>query len=63
MFGVKPKYGGGRSTGFVSIYDDMDARRKYDTKSQLFRVSITINSSNASQTFRMARFLFFSFVF
>ena len=57
VFGVKPRYGGGRSSGFVSIYDDLDARRKYDTKTQLFRVSITINSSNASQEFRMARFL------
>lgn len=47
VFGMKPRYGGGRSSGFVSIYDDMDSRRKYDTKTQLFRVSITINSSNA----------------
>ena len=49
MFGVKPKYGGGRSSGFVSIYDDMDSRKKYDTKTQLFRVSITIDFSNAFQ--------------
>ena len=49
VFGVKPKYGGGRSSGFVSIYDDIDARKKYDTKTQLFRVSITINSKNACQ--------------
>ena len=49
VFGVKPKYGGGRSSGFVSIYDDMDARKKFDTKTQLFRVSITINFSNAFQ--------------
>ena len=32
VFGVKPRYGGGRSSGFVSIYDDLDARKKYDTK-------------------------------
>ena len=49
VFGVKPKYGGGRSSCFVSIYDDVDARKKYDTKTQLFRVSITINSKNACQ--------------
>ena len=49
VFGVKPKYGGGRSSGFVSIYDDMDARKKFDSKTQLFRVSITINFSNAFQ--------------
>merc|ERR1712071_710004 len=40
VFGMKPRYGGGRSSGFVSIYDDTDSRRKYDTKTQLFRDKI-----------------------
>jgi len=40
VFGLKAKFGGGKSTGFVSVYDDMDARNKYDTKSQLYRVGI-----------------------
>merc|ERR1712051_1134280 len=40
VFGVKPKYGGGRGSGFVSIYDDMDSRKKYDTKTRLFRDKI-----------------------
>ena len=39
VFGVKPKFGGGRSSGFVTVYDDVDARIKYDTKTNLNRVS------------------------
>merc|ERR1711877_47005 len=37
VFGVKPKFGGGRSSGFVTVYDDVDARIKYDTKTNLNR--------------------------
>ena len=39
IFGLKAKYGGGRSTAFATIYDDMDSRHKYDTKTNLYRVS------------------------
>jgi len=41
VFGMKAKFGGGRSSGFVSVYDDMDARNKYDTKVNKYRVSST----------------------
>ena len=40
VFGLKAKFGGGKSTGFVTVYDDMDARNKYDTKTNLFKVGI-----------------------
>lgn len=33
VFGLKPKFGGGRSSGFVTVYDDVDTRKKYDMKS------------------------------
>ena len=39
VVGIKPKYGGGRTSCFAAIYDDMDARNKYDTKTSLYRVS------------------------
>lgn len=39
VFGVKHKFGGGRSSGFVTVYDDIDARKKYDTKTNLIKVS------------------------
>ena len=42
IFGLKTKFGGGRSTGFALIYDSLDARKKYDSKKMLRRVSISI---------------------
>ena len=39
IFGLKTKFGGGRSTGFALIYDTLDARKKFDTKKMLRRVS------------------------
>mmetsp|Transcript_41323 Transcript_41323/g.54321 ORF Transcript_41323/g.54321 Transcript_41323/m.54321 type:complete len:135 (+) Transcript_41323:735-1139(+) len=40
VFGVKAKFGGGRSSGFVTVYDDVDARVKYDNKTNLKRDKI-----------------------
>merc|ERR1719464_1314933 len=37
IFGVKPKFGGGRTSGFACIFDDMDARKKYDNKQNIAR--------------------------
>ena len=39
VFGLKSKFGGGRSSCFATIFDDLDARKKYDTKDNLRRVS------------------------
>ena len=39
VFGIKIKYGGGRSSGFALIYDSLDSRKKYDSKKMLKRVS------------------------
>ena len=47
VFGVKAKFGGGRSSGFVTVYDDVDARKKYDTKTNLVRVSRFTTLPNA----------------
>lgn len=38
VFGLKTKFGGGRSTGFALVYDNVDIRKKYDHKKQLKRV-------------------------
>ena len=35
VFGLKTKFGGGRSSGFALIYDNADAKKKYDMKSRL----------------------------
>jgi small subunit ribosomal protein S24e len=56
IFGLKTKFGGGRSTGFALIYDSNDARKKFDSKKMLRRVSFhffilsrTDTSSRASK--------------
>ena len=49
VFGLKAKYGGGRSSGFATIYDDLDTRKKYDTKGNLKRVSRPAILSNAQR--------------
>ncbi len=38
IFGMKTKFGGGRSSGFACIYDNLDARKLFDTKAGLLRV-------------------------
>jgi small subunit ribosomal protein S24e len=40
VFGLKTKFGGGRSSGFALVYDSLDAKKKYDSKTSLLRVSI-----------------------
>ena len=42
IFGLKAKFGGGRSSGFALIYDSVDARKRYDSKSALKRVSASL---------------------
>ena len=37
VFGLRTKFGGGKSTGFALIYDSADARKKYDQKLLLKR--------------------------
>ena len=43
IFGLHNKFGGGRSTGFALIYDNLDAVKQHDTKVLLRRVSISDN--------------------
>ena len=37
VFGLATKFGGGRSTGYAFVYDNEDARKKYDQKKLLLR--------------------------
>ena len=37
VFGCHGKFGGGRSTGFAFIYDNLDAKKKYDSRKNLLR--------------------------
>ena len=42
VYGLKTKFGGGRSTGFALVYDSADARKKFDSKMNLRRVSASL---------------------
>ena len=58
IFGLKTKFGGGRSTGFALIYDSLDARKKFDSKKMLRRVSLTgFTGKKLEETTRFIRAL------
>ena len=52
VFGLHTKFGGGRSTGFALIYDNADARAKYDQKCLLRRDGL---ASKAKVTRKMKK--------
>jgi len=39
IVGLHTKFGGGRSSGMALIYDNVDARKKYDMKARCIKVS------------------------
>ena len=39
VFGLKTKFGGGRSSGFALVYDSQDAKKKYDFNHRMLKVS------------------------
>jgi small subunit ribosomal protein S24e len=43
IYGMKTKYGGGRSTGFALVYESLDAKKKYEGKCILKRVSVLLS--------------------
>ena len=48
IFGLKTKFGGGRSSGFALVYDSTDAKAKLDSKTYLLRVRLVVNSVGRS---------------
>ena len=50
VYGLKTKFGGGKSTGFALIYTDLDSRKKYDSRKQLLRVSVLFNIYNRTNS-------------
>ena len=41
LFGFRTQFGGGKSTGFGLIYDNIDAMKKFEPKHRVIRVSST----------------------
>mmetsp|Transcript_9047 Transcript_9047/g.10234 ORF Transcript_9047/g.10234 Transcript_9047/m.10234 type:complete len:133 (+) Transcript_9047:38-436(+) len=37
VYGLKTQFGGGKTTGFACVYDDLDSRKKYDQRHQMVR--------------------------
>ena len=37
IYGLKTQFGGGKTTGFACVYDDLDSRKKYDQHFRLIR--------------------------
>jgi small subunit ribosomal protein S24e len=43
VFGLRTKFGGGKSTGFGLIYDDVDSLKKFEPKYRQARVCIALD--------------------
>ena len=41
VFGLKTQFGGGKSTGFGLIYDNVQVAKQFEPKYRLVRVSVT----------------------
>ena len=37
VYGLRTAFGGGSTTGFACVYDDLDSRKKYDQRHQMAR--------------------------
>ena len=44
VFGFRSQFGGGRSTGFALIYDNVDAAKKYEPKFRLARKGLATHT-------------------
>ena len=55
LFGFKTQFGGGKSTGFCLIYDDMASAKKFEPKHRLARDSGAKTSNALSRKQRKER--------
>ena len=46
LYGFRTQFGGGKSSGFCLIYDNLTAAKKYEPKHRLVRVSCAISSAH-----------------
>ena len=57
-FGFKTLFGGGKTTGFALVYDNMDSLKKYEPKFRLCRVRILCVSVLRFRTWRVINVMF-----
>mgnify|MGYP002386151622 CR=1 FL=1 len=48
LFGFRTQFGGGKSSGFALVYDNITAKKKYEPKYRLVRVRIAFAASSSS---------------
>ena len=47
LFGFRTQFGGGKSTGFGLIYDNIDAMKKFEPKHRLVRAGLVIKKESS----------------
>jgi len=55
LFGLRTHFGGGRSTGFALIYDDVASQKKFEPKHRLIRNGIQPKVDRPSRKLRHER--------
>jgi len=54
-FGFKTHFGGGRSTGFVLIYDDEESQKKFEPRYRLVRSGLGVKKDRPTRKLRKER--------
>ena len=49
VIGLHTKFGGGRSSGMALIYDNLDAKKKYDSKMRLHNEKLVLKKAAANR--------------
>ncbi|CAM9726525.1 unnamed protein product [Heterosigma akashiwo] len=55
MFGFKTAFGGGKSTGFCLIYDNIEAAKKFEPKYRLARAGILPKKETSRKQIKEAK--------
>ena len=51
IFGMKAKFGGGRTSAFALVYNDLEAKKKFDSMTSLRRVSFILQRKQKGSNF------------
>ncbi|KAG4301521.1 hypothetical protein PCK1_002234 [Pneumocystis canis] len=55
VFGMRTQFGGGKSTGFALIYDNLDVMRRFEPKYRLIRIGLENKVERPSRQQRKQR--------
>lgn len=57
VFGLRTKFGGGKTTGFALVYDSPEAMKKFEPQYRLVRVGLATKPERASRQQRTFLYL------